>query len=256
MARIRSIKPEFWVSEQVVNCAVDTRLFFIGLWNFADDGGVIPYSVRGLKMAIFPGDTFDDDAIRRMIDELSANALILVFEESGTKYIHVTGWDKHQRIDRPNLKHPQPPGSASKRQKTQGQTDQNSTTIRRGFDEDSTSDHPRSLKESKGKEGIGEERKRREGSVRETKPKPEKFTIPTLTDISGWVGVYPEGYPLEHEAQQFLTWYEDREWKIDGEPIKSWESVWKSWVSRWKPRKSFLQDSREIGDDMPEVRGA
>lgn len=34
MARIRTIKPEFWTSEQVMGCAPLARLLFIGLWNF------------------------------------------------------------------------------------------------------------------------------------------------------------------------------------------------------------------------------
>ena len=42
MARIRTIKPEFWTSEQVVDCSPTARLLFIGLWNFCDDGGVHP----------------------------------------------------------------------------------------------------------------------------------------------------------------------------------------------------------------------
>ena len=31
MARIRSIKPEFWVSEQVAECSTSARLTFVGL---------------------------------------------------------------------------------------------------------------------------------------------------------------------------------------------------------------------------------
>lgn len=31
MARIRSIKPEFWVSEQIGECSTNARLTFIGL---------------------------------------------------------------------------------------------------------------------------------------------------------------------------------------------------------------------------------
>ena len=39
MARIRSIKPEFWTAEQVMECSPMARLLFIGMWNFCDDGG-------------------------------------------------------------------------------------------------------------------------------------------------------------------------------------------------------------------------
>jgi hypothetical protein len=50
MARIRTVKPEFWTSEQVMNCSRDARLLFIGMWNFCDDGGNHPASAKTLKV--------------------------------------------------------------------------------------------------------------------------------------------------------------------------------------------------------------
>ena len=38
--RIRSIKPEFWTSDDITALAVDDRLLFIGLWSYVDDNGV------------------------------------------------------------------------------------------------------------------------------------------------------------------------------------------------------------------------
>ncbi len=40
MARIRTIKPEFWEDEKIGKLPIPCRLF-IGCWNFADDFGVI-----------------------------------------------------------------------------------------------------------------------------------------------------------------------------------------------------------------------
>ena len=40
MARIRTIKPEFWIDDVIVELPFETRLLFIGIWNFADDAGV------------------------------------------------------------------------------------------------------------------------------------------------------------------------------------------------------------------------
>jgi len=109
MARIRSIKPEFWTSEQVMECSLNARLLFIGIWNFADDLGRMPLSIKTIKASIFPGDDISIDAIRGMIVELSKNDLVLIYENSGREYLHVTGWNKHQRIDKPqSAKHPGP----------------------------------------------------------------------------------------------------------------------------------------------------
>lgn len=107
MARIRTIKPEFWTSEQIVECSRDARLLFIGLWNFCDDGGVHPASIKRIKMEIFPSDDLTADDLAELIAELVSNQLIETFEAQGKSYWHVVSWSKHQKIDRPTLKHPQ-----------------------------------------------------------------------------------------------------------------------------------------------------
>lgn len=110
MARIRTIKPEFWTSEQIVACSPMARLLFIGLWNFCDDGGRIPFSPQNLKMRIFPGDDISSENVRGLIGELSSNdrgnPLVVIYDIEGKQYLQVTGWDKHQRIERPNYQFP------------------------------------------------------------------------------------------------------------------------------------------------------
>lgn len=108
MARIRSIKPEFWTSEQVLECSPNARLLFIGMWNFADDCGRLPCSPKSLKAQIFPSDDITLENIRGMINELSANGLLLIYSVEDKDYLQVTGWS-HQRIDKPQpAKYPAP----------------------------------------------------------------------------------------------------------------------------------------------------
>jgi hypothetical protein len=110
MARIRSIKPEFWTSEQITECSPNARLMFIGLWNFCDDYGVHPASEKRLKMEVFPSDMLDSSDIRRMISELLANKLIEEYEVAESRYWRVTGWDRHQKIDCKTGLYPLPNG--------------------------------------------------------------------------------------------------------------------------------------------------
>lgn len=110
MARIRTIKPEFWTSEQVMDCDPIARLLFIGIWNFCDDAGNHPASEKTIKAQVFPGDDVDSKSIRRMLDELSANGLLSFYESSCKRYLHVNGW-RHQKIDKPTIKHPPFPGN-------------------------------------------------------------------------------------------------------------------------------------------------
>ncbi len=100
MARIRSIKPEFWTSEQVMECSLNARLLFIGMWNFADDLGRLSASAKTIKASIFPSDDISPEIILGMIKELSANGLVLPYTVDGKDYLQITGW-QHQRIDKP-----------------------------------------------------------------------------------------------------------------------------------------------------------
>ena len=114
MARIRSIKPEFWTSEQVMECSLNARLLFIGLWNFADDCGRLPLSPRTIKAQVFPGDEMSSDIILGMVYELSLNGLLLNYAVDGKEFLQITGW-QHQRIDKPQpAKYPAPIGDYSK----------------------------------------------------------------------------------------------------------------------------------------------
>ena len=146
MARIRTIKPEFWTSEQIVECSPNARLLFIGMWNFADDGGVIPDSWKRLKMQVFPGDAFTKDQVEKLIFELVSNGLVLRFMHENQAYLLIKGW-YHQKIDRPSYKFPQP-DEATK-------FDDDSSNARRTLD----GRHP--------PEGKGEDRSVREGSGKE-----------------------------------------------------------------------------------------
>jgi hypothetical protein len=114
------------------------------MWNFADDGGVLPDSWKRLKMQVFPGDQFGKEDIEAMVDELLSAQLVKRFRYENQAYLLVLGW-KHQKIDKPSFKYPQPNKST--------EFDDHSTTARRIFD-----DHLPA-------EGNGKERKGEEGKV-------------------------------------------------------------------------------------------
>lgn len=105
MARIRTIKPEFWTSEQVMNCSPTARLLFIGLWNFCDDAGNHVASPKTIKANVFPGDDISSSDVQRLLAELSSNELIAYYSHENKDFLHVTGWH-HQKIDKPTYKHP------------------------------------------------------------------------------------------------------------------------------------------------------
>lgn len=96
MPRIRTIKPEFWTDEKVVQLPFRARLFFIGMWNFADDDGRLLNEPERLKMQIFPGDSVDVEAL---VDLLSAAEMIEVYAlADGRSVIAIPNFARHQKI--------------------------------------------------------------------------------------------------------------------------------------------------------------
>lgn len=109
MARIRTIKPDFWTDEKVVELSAFSRLLFIGLWNFADDSGRMVYSPKKIKMQIFPADSVE---IPELVGEIRRNSLVTVYVVDGIEYLQINGFEKHQKIDkRSPSKLPPPPDS-------------------------------------------------------------------------------------------------------------------------------------------------
>ena len=99
MARIRTIKPDFWTDDALTECSVSARLLFIGTWTFADDNGNIERSAKQLKCKIFPADIFP---VEPLIQELIRENLLQEYEVNGKKYLHIRTFKLHQIINRPS----------------------------------------------------------------------------------------------------------------------------------------------------------
>lgn len=97
--RIRTIKPDFWTDSKVVQLSPYARLLFQGIWNFADDTGVIEDDVMQLKLQILPADPVD---IESLVDELLKLDMIRrAIAADGVRVLVVRQWE-HQKISRPS----------------------------------------------------------------------------------------------------------------------------------------------------------
>lgn len=99
MARIRNIKPDFWTDEKLVELETWERLLFIGLWNFADDEGYMPYSPKRIKMQVFPGDSLE---VSRGVQSLISIGAVELFDSEFGPVLHVSKWSKHQKVSNPS----------------------------------------------------------------------------------------------------------------------------------------------------------
>jgi len=101
VARIRSIKPEFFRSVSIAKLGFGARLTFEGLWCYADDEGRYRYEPALLKADVWP---VDDDVSAKQcgawVNELEAAGRVCCYTIEGKRYLHIVNWDEHQKIDR------------------------------------------------------------------------------------------------------------------------------------------------------------
>jgi len=102
MARIRTIKPEFWLDEDIATLSEPSMLLAIGLLNHADDEGYFNANPGLIKAAVFPLREPSKN-IRGMLDELSSMGYIQVKKHDATSktYGWIVNFKKHQRVDKP-----------------------------------------------------------------------------------------------------------------------------------------------------------
>lgn len=109
MARIRTIKPEFWSDEKLGPLDPITRLVFLGLVSLADDAGRLVDSVRQLDGLLFP---YTEDSCAESLEILARLSRVRRYtSESGQRIIEIVGWAQHQKVDKP-AKHVLPPPPA------------------------------------------------------------------------------------------------------------------------------------------------
>ncbi|WP_461004592.1 hypothetical protein [Trueperella pyogenes] len=105
--RIRSIKPEFWTSDDIAELSIEDRLLFIGLWSYVDDNGVGEDREPLIVAALFPLDHYNNPRetlarLSRGLQTLFDKGLITRYISDERQLLQVNAWKKHQRIDRPN----------------------------------------------------------------------------------------------------------------------------------------------------------
>lgn len=103
MARIRTVKPEFWTSESVGRLTRDARLLFIALWNLADDSGRLRGGLPYLSGAVFPYDEDARQGIAGWIEQLEREGMVRSYKgHDGNSYLDIPKWSKHQKIEKPS----------------------------------------------------------------------------------------------------------------------------------------------------------
>ena len=99
MPRIRSIKPDFWKDHHLAtSLSRDARLLYIGMWNFADDHGVLEGPAERIKAEVFP---YDSVNIKKLLSELIQLKRLVEYKVGNSFYFWLPKLNKHQKLDRP-----------------------------------------------------------------------------------------------------------------------------------------------------------
>jgi 5-methylcytosine-specific restriction endonuclease McrA len=111
MARIRTIKPEFWESESVGRLSMPARLLFVASLNFADDEGLLRWNEAYLSSQAFVYDELSTERVRELMCELEREQIIFPYKAGTTnqRLAWIVCFKNHQVINRPQqsrLPHP------------------------------------------------------------------------------------------------------------------------------------------------------
>jgi hypothetical protein len=101
MARIRSLKPEFFKDEDLATLPFEARMLFEGLWCYADREGRLEDRPKYLKAEIFPYDNVDIEKLLKTlanpnIPDREDKIFIRRYIIDGKKYIDIPEFLKHQ----------------------------------------------------------------------------------------------------------------------------------------------------------------
>jgi len=122
MARIRTVKPDFFQHPQMSRLSAECRLLAIGLLQLADCDGRLEWQPKLIDGHVFPvGDPQD---INAMGAELEGIDWLRRYEANGRQYAHILTFTVHQRPNKRERdtgpRHPAPPWSETIQGPNQG----------------------------------------------------------------------------------------------------------------------------------------
>ncbi len=207
MARIRTIKPEFWESEKLGRLSDLARLNFLGLISLADDSGRGRGALDWLSGRLHPYSPKNRGRLmEHSLRELETAGVVLFYEVAGCKYYFIKGFPEHQRINRPTESRIPPPPLIEDSPPPQG-----------------------GLMRSSKREGIKDQgRDQGEEHAGGFTEQARRFAPPSLAEALG----YWKERSLNGDPESFLDYYASKGWKVGHEGMKNWKAAARNWSRR------------------------
>lgn len=101
MARIRTIKPDLFISQTLAKVSVEAERTFVGLLTHSDDEGRSIDSAKTIAGALWAerGRSWED--VEQDLVDLAAVGILDRYQVKGRRYLLIVNWHEHQRINRP-----------------------------------------------------------------------------------------------------------------------------------------------------------
>ena len=212
MARIRTIKPDFFTSEDIVSLSPLARLLYIATWCEADKEGRLVWKPKTLKLRYMPADQCDIEALA---SELVDAGLIVLY---GDGLAYIPQFAKHQHIN-----------------------PRESTSVIPAPDASPTraDASPRDSDAQGGREGKG-----KEGSSRVTTTRGERLSAdwtPTADQLA-WASKERPDLSPQSEADRFRDYWLAKPGK-DGVKL-DWDATWRNWIRNARPALSGFTNAQ------------
>jgi hypothetical protein len=258
MARIRTIKPEFWTDEKTGTLSPVAQCLFIGLWNHADDYGLLSWSPREYSARVLP---YLENALeqveRALEDELIPRGLVRPFALAPTpdgpraQYLLITQFARHQRVDKPGKPLIDGWRKGDSVESFAARENADSTNARE--DSRNPREDSRALanvpagKERKGKEGKGEywgatpaESPQQshaddpdDGGGGKAKAKSKRFVPPSVEEVAAYCRERANGIDPQH----FVDYHIARGWILsNGRKMVDWKGAVRTWEKNQQQR--------------------
>lgn len=278
MARIRTLKPEFWDSPSTAQADLAVRLTFMAMWNWADDSGHGTANLKELEAFCWPNDDVRDlprggsggsrgksahgwRNFAEICGEVAEVYGVTFYRVSGRPYYEITNFKRHQSKDyRKESRYPLP---------DEGEIfDVTSGNAISGASASDASDGPSGGSRGKSaavagdsgigtgeksNRGIGEEGSR-EVAVRDPARKratriPENFT-PSPEVIEAMRAECPR-VDLEAENRKFVDYWTAKAGK-DATKL-DWDATWRNWIRRAKDSNVAQFPSRQSASERAQA---
>lgn len=239
MPRIRTIKPEFWSDEKLAECDPITRLVFLGLIGMADDCGRVLDNTKVIDAFVFPATS---DTCRESVATLSRMRRIRRgTTSSGQKVIQIVNWEKHQRVDKPNLLSALPEINGTHEvTEIREEVANGSREIR-----ESASTRPTTY-------DLGSTTNDLRPTTTKAREKRNGFKKPTIEDVAAYCRERSNAV----DPQSWMDHYTANGWRVGRNAMKDWKAAVRTWEKNHPTPASRILTAEEMAEYSPGTGGS